>query len=314
MIDTSSASSVDDAIAEYEPGVAAAVRLAMQRLLEAARRAVMAGSGVPDLDAWPSPDVWVRAVRYHIVGAVEKIFAAFGDVDIRQYTQQYLEDVESRLKDFDAQVFEEVRYELHEGIESGDSTRELRQRIGWTLRLDAPSRAIQADIAELTRQIANETDATRRQQLRDERRSLYRDADDADRRWMYRADRIARTETTGAVNAGVYADGIARANSGESGLSKQWWATTDTRTRPSHWVAHGQVVAMGDSFRVGGHDMEFPGDPRGPAHEVINCRCALLILGSREADRERAKYDADRPTRSDAEGSPLDDDGNKIVT
>lgn len=86
-----------------------------------------------------------------------------------------------------------------------------------------------------------------------------------------RAGVIARTETHGAANYGAV--GAAR----ETGLNlrKVWISADDARTRPDHAAADGQVVGMDDSFRVGGEDLRFPGDPRGSAANVINCRCAI---------------------------------------
>lgn len=100
--------------------------------------------------------------------------------------------------------------------------------------------------------------------------------------WANRARTVARTETMGAVNAGVFRaaqlDAIAR---GDLAPMKLWLATEDTRTRPAHREADGQRTLMDSPFRVGGADLMFPGDPRGPADQVINCRCSLLpvILG-----------------------------------
>ena len=88
-----------------------------------------------------------------------------------------------------------------------------------------------------------------------------------------RARRIARTETHTAANkASVEA-------AGASGLDliKEWGATEDHRTRPSHAEADGQRVEMGEQFTVGGALMDFPGDPNAPASEIINCRCTLLF-------------------------------------
>jgi Phage Mu protein F like protein len=88
-----------------------------------------------------------------------------------------------------------------------------------------------------------------------------------------RATTIARTEVVGASNAG----GLIQMRSlGDAGPStKTWLSTNDRRTRESHRVADGQVVAMEGVFRVGGSTLDFPGDPTAPAHEVVNCRCTL---------------------------------------
>lgn len=87
-----------------------------------------------------------------------------------------------------------------------------------------------------------------------------------------RAVTIARTEVVGSMNEANYV-AAAQAN---LQLTKEWLATDDDRTRPDHADADGQEVAMDDFFDVGGYDMLYPGDPDGPAEEVINCRCVTL--------------------------------------
>jgi uncharacterized protein with gpF-like domain len=88
---------------------------------------------------------------------------------------------------------------------------------------------------------------------------------------LYRGRMIARTETHGAANFG------ATTAAKETGLPlrKEWIAAEDERTRDSHVEANGQIVGQNDSFDVGGSSLQYPGDPAGPAEEVINCRCAL---------------------------------------
>ncbi len=55
-------------------------------------------------------------------------------------------------------------------------------------------------------------------------------------------------------------------------------STDDSRTRPTHHAAEGQRVPVGAPFVVGGFELRFPGDPSGPANDVINCRCTMLLL------------------------------------
>lgn len=101
-------------------------------------------------------------------------------------------------------------------------------------------------------------------------------------RWPNRAMTVARTETIGAVNAGVFRGAVLEAEQrGDPAPFKQWIATDDTRTRPTHQAADQQRTLLLESFVVGGARLQFPGDPRGPANEVINCRCSLLpfVLG-----------------------------------
>lgn len=70
---------------------------------------------------------------------------------------------------------------------------------------------------------------------------------------------------------------------------KQWVAILDDRTRDTHWAADGQAQPLDGMFTVGGVEMAYPGDPRGPAREVINCRCRIGILSASEKGRHRKK-------------------------
>jgi len=90
--------------------------------------------------------------------------------------------------------------------------------------------------------------------------------------YKWQALRIARTETTFAMNAASEMVGEV------SGLvmTKRWIARRDGRERRSHGEANGQVVLQNELFTVGGYKLKFPGDSSNgaPAKEVVNCRCA----------------------------------------
>ena len=102
--------------------------------------------------------------------------------------------------------------------------------------------------------------------------------------WAARAERIARTETTGAFGfAQSTALDLTETELGEP-LRRMWLAamspdgTPDDRVRPEHRAAHRQIVASGEPFQVGGFPMRFPGDPSAPVHLVANCRCAVVAV------------------------------------
>jgi hypothetical protein len=97
--------------------------------------------------------------------------------------------------------------------------------------------------------------------------------------WPNRATTVARTEAIGASNAGAYAAALSDPT---PGMNKTWIATLDGRTRPAHREADGQAVPVGDPFIVDGQPLDFPGDPRGSAGNVINCRCSLLVTAPGE--------------------------------
>lgn len=100
----------------------------------------------------------------------------------------------------------------------------------------------------------------------------------ASERWPNRATVTARTETIGALNAGRADAFRAVAADADEDLEMFWLATEDSRTRHTHREAEGQRVPVGTPFQVGGHELRFPGDPEGPAQEVIQCRCTMLLV------------------------------------
>jgi hypothetical protein len=95
----------------------------------------------------------------------------------------------------------------------------------------------------------------------------------------------ARTEANGAANTSAYqvnqrVDDLFPEVDG--GISKQWSATDDLRTRQSHRDADGQVVGLDEPFRVGTASLAYPSDPEGPPGETIQCRCTMLTVISDE--------------------------------
>lgn len=83
-----------------------------------------------------------------------------------------------------------------------------------------------------------------------------------------RAKLIARTEIVSGSNQGSFIG----AKSTGLDLKKSWLATRDSRTRDSHRNMDGELVEMDDVFSNG---MSYPGDPKGSASQVINCRCTI---------------------------------------
>lgn len=92
-----------------------------------------------------------------------------------------------------------------------------------------------------------------------------------------RAETIARTETSNAVNHGKHK--AAEETAAETGLELErvWSAVNDGRTREAHSNANGQVRKMGAAFLVGGESLMYPGDPAGSAANVIRCRCTQIF-------------------------------------
>ena len=88
------------------------------------------------------------------------------------------------------------------------------------------------------------------------------------------AMRIARTEGH-RVNQQGFVDAGDKAKDKGADILKQWDATMDSKTRPAHQQADGQIVEWDDFFTVGGEKMKAP-SIGGSAKNVVNCRCQLL--------------------------------------
>ena len=69
-------------------------------------------------------------------------------------------------------------------------------------------------------------------------------------------------------------------------FEREWLTVKDERTRLSHYRADGQRRGQNEPFSVGGQQLMFPGDPRGSAGNVINCRCVLLYHRVRAMDKK----------------------------
>lgn len=108
-----------------------------------------------------------------------------------------------------------------------------------------------------------------------------------------RALTIARTEGHRIqVQAGV--DACIKAKEMGCDVVKQWDSTLDGKTRPSHRAVDGEIRELEKPFS---NNLMFPGDSKGKAGEVVNCRCALLQRakwaldeGELQTLKERAEY------------------------
>lgn len=97
-----------------------------------------------------------------------------------------------------------------------------------------------------------------------------------------RAARIAATET-------AIAYGVARQEGMEqAGVQwKEWLTSGGLNVRPGHLAAEGQRVRVNDFFTVLNADgvpeqLAHPGDPRGSAGNIINCRCVCVAADTGE--------------------------------
>lgn len=94
---------------------------------------------------------------------------------------------------------------------------------------------------------------------------------------LYRADRIARTESHAAAN--LSAD-ISVRSTDVGRKTVKTWSVTHVNTRATHLMMDGVTVGMDELFTIpkvdGGYDkMSFPGDSShgASAGNIVNCRC-----------------------------------------
>jgi hypothetical protein len=112
--------------------------------------------------------------------------------------------------------------------------------------------------------------------------------------YKWQALRIARTETTTASN---YAATVSAKVSGVK-MDKVWVSSQDNRTRRppddiyDHYNMNGVKVKLEDNFNVSGQLLMYPGDPKGSAGNIINCRCSVAQVVRRDQDGKIIRDDS----------------------
>lgn len=231
-------------VAEAERDIRTAFWAALSDWLVVTGRRVMRGDQPPDLDAvWARVPAWHDAVTLLLRG---EIFKAIGLAFRRLLGADFVWD----QRPFVTRYLAEVRNRL---IRIPDEVFDLMAgQVAQAVNLGE-------GIPKIAQRVDNILSIT-----------------ESDR-WPNRATVVARTETIGALNAGRF-DAFQVLAADEGPMEKLWLATADRRTRATHRAADGQRVPVGDLFSVGGFELAFPGDPTGPAQEVIQCRCTMLLV------------------------------------
>lgn len=250
---------------------------------------------VGTLSSW-----WAEFVSDYVIAAVRAAWrAGYGATSDGEETvssldnlDEYLAHVSDRLVQgltppLPDAAFDLVRVAVTLAASFGWSNNELSARIAADLSWETDGAYWRSEYERLTVQIEGILDplgppgspareAARLNdpvvgQLQAQRTSARLALDAEESYWRVRAQRIARTESTGAYNAAGLA---ALADEGE--VTKVWIATEDARTRPSHRDADRQAVPITQPFVVGVTPLMMPGDPAGIASETVNCRCTMV--------------------------------------
>lgn len=124
---------------------------------------------------------------------------------------------------------------------------------------------------------------------------------------------IARTETHSATGFAHHNYHKNVSDSYGVSMIKEWVATNDGRTRPTHAEVSGTKISMDESFKVGGREMDFVGDPKGGPANVINCRCVIVYADAEDDVTQGRVSQEDIDTDFDPNEKPYID-GIEVVS
>jgi len=97
----------------------------------------------------------------------------------------------------------------------------------------------------------------------------------------HRAETIARTESTRAVNGAsreLMKSYVEQGKISEAQVRRKWIYTKDENTRAEHRqipALNPNGVGLNESFQTPLGPLRFPGDPQGTAENTVNCRCTV---------------------------------------
>ena len=203
-----------------------------------------------------------------------------------------------------------INFVISEGLKAGDNpftiARDVRDSIGLTplqqqavqnyrtalenLNSSALDRALRDRRFDSTTQSAIDAGNALTDEKIDRMVDRYQD-----RFLDYRAETIARTESTRAVSAGqkaLYDQAIENGNIMESQVKRFWVTAEDEKVRDSHAVMpdiNADGVGQNEPFMDGdGNELLFPSDPAAPPETTCNCRCSISIEVLAEPARARS--------------------------
>jgi uncharacterized protein with gpF-like domain len=213
----------------------------------------------------------------------------------------------SLIREFSRTQVEVVREALAEAFEAGEGSvgvaRRIRNVVGLTSRQAgaiANYRRLLAsgNLDALTRDLRDRRfDRTVRAAARAKRALTASEIDRMvdryrERYLQYRAEMIARTESTRVTNLArqeAFEQTLEQTGTRRDRVLRIWNATQDHRTREAHADMQGQERHMDEPFEDGdGNALRFPGDPTAPPETVIQCRCVLTMRFKRSEQPEIA--------------------------
>jgi SPP1 gp7 family putative phage head morphogenesis protein len=112
---------------------------------------------------------------------------------------------------------------------------------------------------------------------------------------LSRAKTIVRTEAHRIQEASAE-DARQKAKARGADVVKQWDATLDGNTRPTHRELDGQIRELDKPFEANGKKAMYPGD-FGVASEDCNCRCVALTRARAALDEDELKILRERAVR-----------------
>ncbi len=226
-----------------------------------------------------------KALKSQVQGILEKLHSDEFDVLTKYLTDSYTHGFVGTMYDFAGQGIPLITpIDQHQMIDAILNETKLKEKLYESLGHDI--KALQKTIsAEISRGIATGL------AYNEIARNLKSSANIP----LNRAMTIARTESH-RINCKASYDAQEYAKSRGADVVKQWDASLDGATRPTHRLLDGQIRELKEPFEAGGKKAMYPGG-FGEAGEDCNCRCSLLQRATwalddeeLEALREKARY------------------------
>lgn len=275
----------DAQIVEYEAQIEAAIRLGLQHVMDiiadriaairtaSAHIPVLVAAEQPPADSVPAGDGLPPGQPY------------VSPDDLASVTPLWQEQVAANIAPIAAQVFIDAAGSVHAGMVSATGVSAL-PTVGSLV-----AEQYLAAATNTFNEVGNDLWETARNELLDgfERGESIPQLADRLRQSAGMTARTAvlvgRTQVIEASNAGS----LATARVSGLKMEKEWIATPDPRTRPTHLAADGQRVGLSEQFTVGGYQADFPAAPSLPPSERYNCRCTLgYVMPDKQAARALA--------------------------